>query len=152
MLRSTVCAVALVPLFVGCTLLEGPTPETPPRETPAAPEVAPEFVPEGSAEENLPIFTETLRQYSEGDTAIEGQPIVDAIANVGFNRDDMQVSFDRTKTDLVADHIFVSVRVDQECLIGQVVTDDRSFVTEVMPAVGPEENICLIGETRAIDW
>lgn len=139
-------------LVTGCSLLAGPSPATPPRETPAVPEEPPEYVPDGSAEENLPIFTETLRDYASGESPIEGRPVVDAISEVGFDTADMQVSFDRTKTDLVADSIYVSVLIDRDCLVGQLVTEEREFAAKVMPAVGPEENICLIGETREIDW
>lgn len=139
-------------LLTGCALLEGPTPATPEREAVPVPEEAPEFFPDGSAEDNLPYFTEVLRDYVDGDGAVRGAPIVDAVVDAGFDVDDMQVSFDRTKTNLDADNIFVSVRIDADCLIGQVVADDRSFVAEVEPAVGPDGDLCLIGETRAIDW
>ncbi|UOR02947.1 hypothetical protein MUN77_06515 [Leucobacter allii] len=138
--------------LTGCFLLEGPTPETPTREAPAAPEVAPEFVPGGTAEENLPYFTEVLRDYAAGDGAVQGQPIVDAVAGAGFDRAAMQVSFDESKTGLPADNIFVSVRIGADCLVGQIVAADRSFAAENEPALGPNGDICLIGSTRAIDW
>ena len=150
----TVCAA--LPLLTGCSIvesiLEGPAPETPVRETPAAPEVAPEFVPDGTAEQNLPYFTEVLRAYSEGAQPVKGQPVVDAVAEAGFDRAAMQVSFDRTGTGLEADNIFVSVRIGGDCLIGQLVTGDRTFTARNEPAVGPDGDICLIGSTRPIDW
>ncbi|WP_125098391.1 DUF6993 domain-containing protein [Leucobacter chromiireducens] len=148
---TAIAALAVVlPLLAGCSLLEGPTPETPPRETVAAPEVPPEFVPGGTAEENLPYFTEVLRSYAAGESPIQGAPIVQAVTEAGFDPALMQVSFDQTKTNLVADNIFVSVRAGAECLIGQLVTDDRSFVARVEPALGPEQTICLIGQTAPI--
>lgn len=137
-------------LLAGCSLLEGPTPETPPRGTAVAPEVAPEFIPGGTAEENLPYFAHVLRSYGEGTGAVRGQPIVDAVVAAGFDPALMQVSFDQTKTNLVADNIFVSVRVDASCLIGQVVSEDRSTFAVVEPAVGPNGDICLIGNTAPI--
>lgn len=136
----------------GCALLEGPTPETPNREAPAVPEVAPELVPGGTAEQNLPYFTEVLRTYVAGDGAIKGEPVSRAIIDAGFDKALMQVSFDRSETGLEADNIFVSVLLGESCLLGQVVTADRSFVAETAPAVGPENNICLIGETAPITW
>ncbi|MCW2287591.1 DUF6993 domain-containing protein [Leucobacter luti] len=150
--RSMAIAVLAVslPLLAGCSLLEGPTPETPQRETPAAPEVAPELIPGGSAEDNLPYFTEVLRSYTDGDGPVQGAPIVAAVAAAGFDPALMQVSFDETKTNLVADNIFVSVRVNENCLVGQVVTEDRSFVAETAPAIGPNGDICLIGTTAPI--
>ncbi|MBL3700124.1 DUF6993 domain-containing protein [Leucobacter luti] len=148
---AAIVAVAVIaPLLAGCSLLEGPTPETPKRATPAAPEVAPEFVPGGSAEENLPYFTEVLRTYTKGDGPVQGAPIVAAVVDAGFDPALMQVSFDQTKTNLAADNIFVSVRVDATCLIGQVVADDRSFVAVTEPAIGPNGDICLIGNTAPI--
>lgn len=148
---AAIIALAVsVPLLAGCSLLEGPTPETPQRETPAAPEVAPELIPGGTAEENLPYFTEVLRNYTAGDGEVQGAPIVAAVTAAGFDPALMQVSFDQTKTNLVADNIFVSVRVDATCLIGQIVTEDRSFVAETAPALGPNGDICLIGTTAPI--
>ncbi len=131
-------------------LIEGPTPETPKRETPASPEQAPEFVPGGTAEQNLPYFTEVLRTYSKGDAPVQGASIVQAVTEAGFDPAMMQVSFDRSKTGLVADNIFVSVRFGTDCLIGQMVTADRSFVAKNEPALGPNKDICLIGETAPI--
>lgn len=64
----------------------------------------------------------------------------------------MEVSFDESKTGLTADHLYAAVRIDADCLIAQLVTEDRTFAVETAPAVGPERNHCLIGETRAIDW
>ncbi|MFV0433247.1 MAG: DUF6993 domain-containing protein [Leucobacter sp.] len=143
---------ALVPALAGCTLFEGPTPDAPKRETPAVPEKAPEFFPHGTAEQNLPYFTEVIRDFAKSDEPVRGEPVAQAVIDSGFDRGAMQVSFDRTQTGLEADNIFVSVRIGEDCLIGQVVAEDRSFVAVTEPAVGPERDICLIGETRPIDW
>ncbi|MEJ6489340.1 hypothetical protein PQI23_06370 [Leucobacter sp. USCH14] len=137
-------------LLTGCALLEGPSPEVPERTETAAPETAPEFIPDGSAEDNLPYFTEVLRSFSAGSEPVQGAPIVQAVAEAGFDKTAMQVSFDQSKTSLPADNIFVSVRIGSDCLIGQVVAEDRSFVAKNMPAVGPAGDICLIGETAPI--
>lgn len=137
-------------LLTGCALLEGPSPEVPERTETAAPETAPEFIPDGSAEDNLPYFTEVLRTFSAGSEPVQGAPIVQAVAEAGFDKTAMQVSFDQSKTSLPADNIFVSVRIGSDCLIGQVVAEDRSFVAKNMPAVGPAGDICLIGETAPI--
>lgn len=139
-------------LLGGCALLEGPAPDAPVRPAPTAPATAPTLVPGGSAEENLPFFQQTLLDFAGGAAPIEGQPVVDALVGAGFDRAAMQVSFDRTQTNLVSDNIFVSVRIAESCLIGQLITADRSLVAEVAPALGPDQNICLIGTTRPIDW
>ncbi|WP_336991745.1 DUF6993 domain-containing protein [Leucobacter sp. VD1] len=150
---AVLTAIALTAgLLTGCSLLEGPVPETPERVEPPTPEAPPVFFPEGSAADNLPYFTEVLRTFSTGQQPVQGVPVVDALAAAGFDKAAMQVSFDESKTGLAADNIFVSVRIGAECLIGQVVAEDRSFVAEAKPAIGPAQDVCLIGSTRAIDW
>lgn len=148
------CAVSAL---VGCSVLPNsgladPTESAPHTTAPAVPEETPELHPDGTAKENLPFFTATLQAYAESDGAIEGVPLVDALTEAGFAKKRMQVSFDRSKTDLVADNIFVSVRFGDECLIGQVLTGDRSVYTELAAGVGPKQKLCLIGNTRPIDW
>lgn len=154
--RAALALGIALPLLAGCSavekVIEGPTPEIPKRETPKAPEIPPEFFPEGTAEQNLPYFTEVIRKYSAGENSITGQPIAQAVVDAGFDPTMMQFSFDQTKTNLTADNIFVSVRIGTDCLIGQLVTEDRSFVAKNEPALGPDKNICLIGITRTVDW
>lgn len=135
-----------------CALVEGPTPVTPTRTPPPVPDTPPALVPDGSAADNLPFFTEVVSEYAKGGQPIEGRPIVDALTAAGFDRGAMQVSFDRTKTNLVADSIYVSVRVEDECLLGQFVTESREIAVATAPTVGPDRNLCLIGNTRPIDW
>lgn len=131
--------------------------ETPPTDTQQQPTTStppppPEYVPDGTAADNLPYFEHLLTEYAESEgAALEGRPIVDVVIAGGFARDDMQVSFDHSKTNLPADSIYVSVRISDSCLLGQVV-NDFSVHAIVQPAVGPEDNLCLIGETRPIDW
>lgn len=144
-----VVAVALV--LTGCSPAVAPE-RTAPVVTAEPEEVAPTLIPGGSAEENLPYFAETLRQFSAGTQPVEGRPLVDALVAAGFDRAAMQVSFDRSKTDLVADSILVSVLVGSECLIGQVVTADRAPFSTVEPALTASGTVCLIGNTRPIDW
>jgi hypothetical protein len=154
-------AILILALAVGALLFvqnrwpigqnERPTPQQP-TPGPEEPEEPAEFYPDGTADENLPYFRQTLDRFAAGDEPIEGRPVVDAVAGAGFDRAAMQVSFDRTQTDLVADNIFVSVRIGEDCLIGQILTADRTPYAVVEPAVGPEQNICLIGNTRPIDW
>lgn len=110
------------------------------------------FDPLGTATDNLPVFEQTLLAFAAGGEPVEGAPIVNAVTAAGFDRAAMQVSFDRTRTDLVADSIFVSVRMGEACLIGQITTADRGVSAVVEPAIGPERSICLIGQTRPIDW
>ncbi|MGK0720653.1 DUF6993 domain-containing protein [Leucobacter sp. W1478] len=127
-------------------------PNTSVTETDANEDASAQLLPGAGAAENLPYFRQVLRQFSEGGEAVEGRPIVDALVAAGFDRATMQVSFDRSKTDLVADSILVSVLFEGECLLGQIVTEDRSTVATVAPALTEGQNLCLIGNTRPIDW
>lgn len=156
MRRPGFLAVAMI---ASALVLTGCVPSPPDRgavdenfQEPQAPQAPPELVPDGNAEDNLPFFQETLRQFSAGTAEVQGEPIVNHLAAAGFDKGKMQVSFDRSKTDLVADSIYVSVRFDDQCLVGQVVHEDRSVVGLVEPALGPNTDICLIGTTRPIDW
>ncbi len=148
-------ALTLGIVLSACADSGSPSPSASPRPTADSEDVSapqPALVPDGSATDNLPFFTQVLQQYAAGGGPVEGRPIVDALAAAGFDKSVMQVSFDRSKTDLVADSILVSVRVGESCLIGQLVTSDRSAVTTVQPALTAERTICLIGNTRPIDW
>ena len=153
---AALAGVALLPLGLSaCVIVEGPTPVTPTRTPPPVPdpdEPPPVLVPDGDAGDNLPFFAQVITDYAKGAQPIEGRPIVDAIAAAGFDRRAMQVSFDRTKTNLVADSIYVSVRIGEECLLGQLVTATREIAVTEAAAVGPDKSICLIGNTRPIDW
>ena len=150
--QLTALLVAATVGLSGCVAAPEPIERPSKEENFQKPEKPPELFPEGTAEDNLPYCHETLRQFGAGAEPVQGVPVVNALAAAGFDKTKMQVSFDESKTDLVADNIFASVLLGQDCLIGQVIVADRSFVTEVAPAVGPDKNLCLIGATRPIDW
>lgn len=145
-------AVLVAVSLSSCSLLTGPTPVTPERPQIEQPAEPPTFVEGGTSEENLPFFRYALTEYAAGEGGIQGQPIVDALAAGGFDRATMQVSADLSKTGLAADSIFVSVRTGDTCLIGQVGAEQRDVAAQVAAPTGPEPGVCLIGETRAIDW
>lgn len=151
-----VCAAAvLLPtlaMVTGCAVPDAGDAQTVPEAPVEAPQSMPELMPEGSAEENLEYFTWVLESFAGGVEPVAGRAVVDAVVAGGFDRSAMQVSFDRTQTDLPADNIFVSVRVGDACLLGQVTTTDRAVATMTAQTLGPEGDICLIGVTRPIDW
>lgn len=111
-----------------------------------------EFLPDSSAEENFLYFNQTLRDFVLSDAPMEGQAVVDALSDAGFDKGSMQVSFDKTKTGLTVDHLYVSVRIGSECLIGQLILPEDTHAVAVQEAIGPNDDLCLIGNTRAIDW
>lgn len=110
------------------------------------------FVPGGTATENEAYFNYVLRKAVRDGLEINGVNVVNTVAAAGFDKTLMQVTQDESRTGLRADNIFVSVRVADQCLIGQVVTADKTVTTSVQPAIGPDRSLCLIGETRSIDW
>ena len=144
-------AVAVTTALSGCSLLEGPKPEVK-RQEQQVPDKEPQFYPGGSAAENEEYFVWIMQQFATSETPVAGQPLVNHLVAAGFNKADMTVSFDKTRIDFEADSIFVAVRVGEECLLGQVAKADRSFAATRAAALGAEKNICIIGETRPIDW
>jgi len=153
-LRAVLVLSVVSVLLTACTAPDAETPVELPRDDTSAhvPSTEPQYFEGGSATQNLPYFSQVVRKYAEGKGAIEGTPIVNALAAAGFDKSMMQVSFDRTETGLIADNIFASVRIDEECLIVQIVSSNRSFVVAQEPALGPQKDICIIGDTRTIDW
>lgn len=116
------------------------------------PEPAPTFVPGGTAADNEKFFNYVLRQAIRDGMEINGVNVVNTVVNAGFEKAALQVSYDSSRTGLAADNIFISVHIADQCLIGQVVTAEKTVTTDVQPAIGPDKSVCLIGETRPIDW
>jgi hypothetical protein len=140
------------------------TPETTPAATPsptitstpepsgAAPTPAsePVLVPDGTAADNLPLFTSVTAAVWESSGRAAGRAYVDALTAAGFDKAAMQVTNDQTTVGNPAESIQFAVRWGDECLIGQVGPATGNPVTVVMPVLA--EGTCLVGETRPIDW
>ena len=144
-------------LLAGCANLdrEVPTPSPSVSETPAATptptqSAAPALVPDGSAEDNLPVFTEvTASVWASGEQA-SGRAYVDALVAAGFDRLAMQVTPDLSTVGNPAESIQFSVLWGEECLVGQVGPATGDPVAVVVPVLA--EGMCLVGQTRPIDW
>lgn len=142
--------------LVGCTW---PSPAASPTQTHAASpsatptaEAAPEptLAPGLSASENLDYFDYLSRGVVRADGEAGGRAFVDALIMGGFDKSEMEVTFDRTQADLAADSIQFSVRINGECLIGQngpASGGYQSMVADVLAS-----GTCLVGSTRQIDW
>ena len=141
-------------LFSACT--PSPTPSVSPSasESPspgATTPVAPELVPDGTAEDNLPVFTAIADAVWATDQRGAGRAYIDALVGAGFDRAAMQVTQDQSTVGNPAESLQFSVRWgDDECLIGQVGPSTGQVVTAVMPQLA--EGRCLVGTTRPIDW
>ena len=149
---GVVASVAAVLLFAGCA----PTPEpsaSPTAQVSAGPTPVPEptLVPDGTAEENLPVFTAVAERVWATDQRGSGRAYVDALVEAGFDRDAMQVTQDQTTVGNPAESLQFSVRWgDEACLVGQVGPSTGQVVATVMPQLA--EGRCLVGTTRPIDW
>lgn len=120
-----------------------------PTEVPTAPS-GPALLPDGSAEENLPFFTEIVTSVWSTPENAQGRAYVDALAAAGFDRTAMQVTLDQSTVGNPAESIQFSVLWGDECLIGQVGPATGTPVTTTAAAL--EGGLCLIGKTRPIDW
>ena len=150
-----VSAAALVTsVLVSCTPEEAPSSEPtestqPAPTTPAA--EAPVFHPDGTAEDNLPLFTAVTETVWASDEKHSGRAYIEALTSAGFDRAQMQVTNDHTTVGNPAESIQFAVRWGEElCLIGQVGPSTIDPVTLVMDQL--PEGRCLIGNTQPIDW
>lgn len=145
-------------LLAACT---GTAPEAPtaqptrnsatPSPTPSASAQPPALVPDGSATDNLPIFTAVTERVWASERRAEGRAYVDALVDAGFDKDAMQVTEDVSTVGNPAESMQFSVLWRGECLVGQVGPDIGEAVTRVLPAL-QDGKVCLLGHTRPIDW
>lgn len=155
-LRSRIAAVALV-VTVGVGLAAcTPAPEPDPSAdvvspAPDATTEEPVLLPEGSADDNLPVFTAVTAQVWAASGSSSGRAYVDALVAAGFDKAAMQVTHDLSTVQNPAESMQFSVRWGADkCLVGQVGPSTGDPVTMVMDQLA--EGRCLIGTTRTIDW
>lgn len=151
--RSRIAVAALVAV-IGLGLAAC-APEPEPEPTPAVTEApptaeAPTIQPDGTAEDNLPIFESVTAQVWAASGSSSGQAYVDALVAAGFDKSAMQVTEDLTTVGNAVESMQFSVRWgDTECLVGQVGPSTGEPVTIVMDQLA--EGRCLVGNTRPID-
>ena len=118
---------------------------------PTATPDAPVLQPDGTAEENLPLFAEITADVWAHTASSSGRAYIDALVDAGFDKSAMQVTEDLTTVGNAAESIQFSVRWgDRQCLVGQVGPSTGEPVTMVMDQLA--EGRCLVGRTRPIDW
>jgi len=108
----------------------------------------PDFVEGGTAEQNLDYFVFRLEALVAQEPQPSSRQLVDTLVVAGFDQAVMEVTADVTPLGSRTDSILVAVRLDEQCLIGQVV--DGRAVTDVSDVLGTGE--CLVGRTLSIDW
>lgn len=145
-------AAALLGLsLVACTPDPAPSPEASPSEPVTPTAEAPVFHPEGTAEDNLPVFTSVTETVWASEEKNSGRAYIDALVAAGFDRANMQVTQDLSTVGNPAESMQFSVRWGEEfCLIGQFGPSTGTPVTAIMDQL--DEGRCLIGNTRPIDW
>jgi hypothetical protein len=111
---------------------------------------APVLVPDGTADDNLPLFRQVVAAVWAGPDQVAGRAYIDALVAAGFDKGAMQVTPDQTTIGNPAESIQFAVRWGAECLVGQVGPAIGEAVTLVAP--GLVDGGCLLGTTRAIDW
>ncbi|MDR7189810.1 hypothetical protein J2Y46_002636 [Microbacterium sp. BE35] len=154
-----IAALALVGALTACSPGE-PEPEPEPTTTTtdgapspiASPTTPPEptLVPEGTADDNLPLFSSVTAAVWATDARVTGRAYVDALTAAGFDKAAMQVTQDLSTVGNPAESIQFSVRWNDQCLVGQVGPATGDPVTVVVPVLA--EGNCLVGQTRPIDW
>lgn len=141
--------------LLACAPEVAPSPEpsasVPPTPTATPTPEAPAFHPDGTAEENLPLFTAVTETVGASDEKYSGRAYIDALIAAGFDRAQMQVTNDQTTVGNPAESMQFSVRWGEEfCLVGQFGPSTGEPVTAIMDQL--PEGRCLIANTRPIDW
>ncbi len=89
-----------------------------------------------------------MSSYFTKNPSAKGKAIIDHLASLGFAKDHMEVTPDKTAVGLDADNIEFSVKINKTCLVGQTgIVHFHAFAAPLLAS-----NTCLIGKTRAIDW
>ncbi|WP_241980530.1 hypothetical protein [Cryobacterium sp. Hh11] len=148
LLGVSLAACTGVPAEPAATTAVSTTSATP--DSSAIPAPDPALVPTGTAGENLVYFNFLAAAVTKANPAADGRAYIDALVAGGFDRSAMEVSFDRTQADLVADSVQFSVRFAGECLIGQIGPASDGFHSVVAPILST--GLCLVGSSRQIDW
>ncbi len=120
-----------------------------PTATPAPPP-GPTLRSKLDARANLAHYDFVASGVVAANPAAGGRDFIDALVAGGFDRAQMEVTFDETSAALAADSIQFAVRLDGECLIGQNGPATGGYHGTVMPLLA--SGTCLVGATRQIDW
>jgi hypothetical protein len=144
-------ATAVISLTLGgCGLGPDGSPSASPTPTSTvSAEPMPVFLPEGDAQDNKTFFDRILSGVATADQKQPGRAMVNALVRAGFRKKSIQLTPDRTRTDLEADSVIVAIRMGRSCLIGQR-TNDRKYYSSIESAL--KTGGCLVGTTRKINW
>jgi hypothetical protein len=136
--------IAVVLSITGCSMFGGSPTETPSATPTPTATTALEYLPDGNAFDNKSYFDQVLRPVAEAGQKTPGRAMVSALVAAGFDRHAISLTPDLTRTGLDADSVFVAVRIDTLCLIGQR-TNSKNFYSSVESEL--KIGSCLIGNT-----
>jgi hypothetical protein len=148
-------AIVLVATLAGC--VQGPRPIATPLPTPipsgtSTAAAGPTYNPSGTASDNLAYFNQVGNQLFTSSQAsaasTQGELIVNWFVAHGFNKQNMEITPDKTSIGLAAWNIDFSVRFGKTCVLGQA--GNVGFQSSVVPILATGK--CLIGQTRTINW
>lgn len=153
-LRLSVVTLLVVSLFlVGCSATDSSQQDSVvrlPIESRPEPlvleEPDPLVVPNGSAGENLEAFRFHLQQSGAGKPEPDVAEITAALVEAGFDPLTITHTLAETRTGLPAESIFVSIEIQEECLLGQF--GESWLEVVVAPKVG---SVCIIGDIDRVD-
>ena len=150
---STAVAVGFVAVVLaGCVPGDPmPVPTYTPSGSPspsASARPVPMLRPGGTAAQNQQWFDYVNEAHFGIHGMGDSKSIVDDLVTEGFIKADMQITPDRTALDILVDAIQVSVKIGNECLIGQF--SPAGYEGILAPALS--NGSCLIGTTLPIDW
>lgn len=146
--------IALGLALTACTPAPAPSPSPTLAATaaPTEPEPTQDAIalhPEGTAEDNLPIFAAVTAEVWATSGSSSGSAYIDALTAAGFDKSAMQVTEDLTTVGHPVESMQFSVRWGTQCLVGQVGPSTGNPVTMVMDQLA--EGRCLVGMTRPIE-
>lgn len=131
--------------IAGCASQPAPVPvpsaSSGPVITPSElPEAPPEFLPDGSAEENREYFDYVVSRHVADGGAMSRDGIVAALTAAGWGADAIEATPDATPLGNAADALTFAVRAGDDCLIGQWHGEYSSIVAPLLAS-----GRCLVG-------
>ncbi len=125
-----------------------PSSTSSPTPSPSPTAAIPKFRPDGSAAANQQYFDYVNKTWADAYGMSDNQNIVNNLVNAGFTKADMEVTDNTTALNIPVDAIQVSVRIKDQCLIGQF--SPAGYAGIIAPVLGTGK--CLVGQTITIDW
>lgn len=159
---STAAAIMAVLVLAGCT---SSTPVTPPSNASTAaadsdagadsagqesapPAADPVFVADGTAEDNLPLFTKIVNDQWAAGSGTTGKSYTDALVAAGFDVTAMEVTASKTTLGNDVESLQFAVLWHGSCLVGQVGPSTGDPIATVLPEL--KDGGCFVATTAEV--